>query len=49
VDEAAIQELGWLRKEGGSNDALNQGNAEDAQWAAINALWPCKKDDAPAP
>jgi len=44
VEEAGSQELSWLRKEGGSDDALNQGTAEDAQWVAINKLWPCKKE-----
>ncbi len=48
LEEAASQELSWLRKEGDSNDAFNQGTAEDAQWTAINALWPCKKDDVKA-
>ena len=47
--EAAYQELGWLRKEGAADDKLNQGSAEDAQWIAINKLWPCKKDDGPPP
>ena len=45
LDEAASQELSWLRKEGGSDDALNRGTAEDAQWTAINTLWPCKKPE----
>ena len=45
LDEAADQELGWLRRDGGADDALNQGTAEDAQWVAINKLWPCKKQE----
>ena len=45
LKEAADQELSWLRKQGAADDALNQGTAEDAQWAAINALWPCKKQE----
>lgn len=44
VEEAARQELSWLRKDGAADDALNQGTAEDAQWTAINTLWPCKKE-----
>ena len=49
LSEAAYQELSWLRKEGAADDKLNQGSAEDAQWTAINKLWPCKKDDGPPP
>jgi hypothetical protein len=45
VEEAASQELSWLRKDGASDDVLNQGTAEDAQWVAINKLWPCKKQE----
>jgi hypothetical protein len=48
LHEAAYQELSWLQKEGGADDKLNQGTAEDAQWLAINKLWPCKKDETPA-
>ena len=43
--DAAYQELSWLQKEGGADDKLNQGSAEDAQWTAINKLWPCKKPE----
>ena len=45
MEEAASQELSWLRKDGASDDVLNQGTAEDAQWVAINKLWPCKKQE----
>ena len=44
LDEAAYRELDWLRDKGADDKALQEGNAEDAQWAAINALWPCKKE-----
>jgi hypothetical protein len=44
LEEAASQELSWLRKEGAADDKVNQGTAEDAQWTAINTLWPCKKE-----
>jgi hypothetical protein len=42
VEEAGSQELSWLRNEGASDDKLNHGTAEDAQWAAVSTLWPCK-------
>jgi hypothetical protein len=49
LEQGASQELSWLRMHHDSDPTLNNGNVEDAQWTAINALWPCKKDDAPAP
>jgi hypothetical protein len=49
LDKAVNQELSWLRRQNAADEALSKGFAEDAQWAAINALWPCKKDEAPAP
>ena len=48
IEEAGRQELDWLRRQGAADQALNQGFAEDAQWEAINALWPCKQE-APSP
>ncbi|MBU6297263.1 MAG: hypothetical protein KJS68_03375 [Alphaproteobacteria bacterium] len=44
IDRAVSQELDWLRDHGNDDAALDNGNAEDAQWAAITTLWPCKKD-----
>ena len=44
LDDAVRAELSWLQKQGAADDKLNQGSAEDAQWTAINALWPCKKE-----
>ena len=49
LERAVGQELAWLRKQKAADEALAKGFAEDAQWTAINALWPCKKDDAPPP
>jgi len=49
VEDAASQELSWLRTHHDSDATLNSGNVEDAQWTAVNALWPCKKDDGPPP
>jgi hypothetical protein len=49
LEKAGREELTWLRKQNAADEALSKGFAEDAQWAAINALWPCKKDEAPAP
>jgi hypothetical protein len=42
LKDAVRTELSWLQKNGAADDKLNQGSAEDAQWTAINALWPCK-------
>jgi hypothetical protein len=47
LEKAARQELTWLRRQNAADEALSKGFAEDAQWSAINALWPCKKDEAP--
>ena len=48
LEKAVDQELSWLRRQNAADEALSKGFAEDAQWAAINALWPCKKNEAPA-
>ena len=47
LERAVREELTWLRKQNAADEALSKGFAEDAQWAAVNALWPCKKDEAP--
>jgi hypothetical protein len=47
LERAVREELAWLRKQNTADEALAKGFAEDAQWTAVNALWPCKKDDAP--
>ena len=39
VERAANQALDWLRQN--SDEALGQGNVEDAEWTAISKLWPC--------
>ncbi len=44
LERAVGQELSWLRKQREADAALNNGNVEDAQWTAINALWPCKTE-----
>jgi nitroreductase len=44
LKDAASEELSWLRNDGAADAALKQGTAEDAQWTAINTLWPCKKE-----
>jgi hypothetical protein len=49
VERGASQELIWLRTHRDSDPTLTSGNVEDAQWTAINVLWPCKKDDGPPP
>lgn len=48
LEKAVREELSWLRERKDADQALANGFAEDAQWTAVNALWPCKKDDAPA-
>ena len=45
LERAVNQELSWLRTQRDIDPALNDGNVEDAQWAAVNALWPCKKPE----
>jgi hypothetical protein len=44
LERGASQELSWLREHRDSDPTLKSGNAEDAQWTAINALWPCPKE-----
>ncbi|HEY0283634.1 MAG TPA: hypothetical protein VGC27_13560, partial [Rhizomicrobium sp.] len=44
LEAATTQEIKWLRKNGATDDKLNQSSVEDAQWTAINALWPCKEE-----
>jgi hypothetical protein len=42
-DAAIGNMLSWLRKANEKPDKANA-SAEDAQWDAVNALWPCHKD-----
>jgi hypothetical protein len=44
LEHAVSQELDWLRQQAAIDAALNNGFAEDAQWTAINTLWPCKQE-----
>ena len=44
VRDAASEELNWLRENVVADKALQNSNVEDAQWAAVNALWPCGKN-----
>lgn len=40
-NEAVAQSLDWLRDKGIQDQTLASGNAEDGEWAAISALYPC--------
>ena len=36
--------LDWLRQANSEKPAMANGSADDAEWDAVNALWPCHKD-----
>jgi hypothetical protein len=44
MEKAVDQELRWLRQQHFTDPSISNSNVEDAEWAAINALWPCKKE-----
>lgn len=39
--DAAQTELRWLENAAASNSTLAAGNESDAEWTALNTLWPC--------
>jgi hypothetical protein len=44
INDAISQELDWLRNVGAQKSDLYTGNVEDAEWAAMSTLWPCKSE-----
>lgn len=42
-DQAADQELKWLRNAAAANETLANGGELDAEYTALNTLWPCDK------
>ena len=42
-DRAVGDVLDWLRQAGNEKPAVAKGSVDDAEWDAVNALWPCHK------
>ncbi len=44
LGDASYEALHWMRDTGASDQTLHDGPYDDAMWAAISTLWPCKSE-----